>query len=227
MNGIDPRTASLYEQIGIGSKPAETRDAGELGQDAFLQLMTTQLQNQDPFQPMENGEFLGQMAQFGTVSGISELQGAFENMASSLQGNRALQASVMVGRQVLVPSNGAELPAEGGVSGAVELPASAGNVVVGFYNVNGELVHELPLGPQAAGVQHFEWDGTLADGNRAPAGVYEMRAQAQIGEESGAVGTLLAGNVDSVTLGSANGDFTLHVAGIGDVRLSDVYQINE
>ena len=82
MTTINP---SVLEGLGLARKPEVKKE--ELGQDQFLKLMTTQLQNQDPFKPMENGEFLSQMAQFGTVSGIQGLQDSFrsEEHTSELQ----------------------------------------------------------------------------------------------------------------------------------------------
>ena len=74
---------------------------GDLGQEDFLHLMLTQLKNQDPFKPMESGEFLGQLAQFGTVQGLAGLQTSFDSLSSSLVSNQALQASSLVGRSAL------------------------------------------------------------------------------------------------------------------------------
>jgi flagellar basal-body rod modification protein FlgD len=68
-------------QISSKVKPAENG----LGQEAFLDLMVAQLENQDPLNSMESGDFLSQIAQFGTVNGITELQGSFAVLASALQ----------------------------------------------------------------------------------------------------------------------------------------------
>ena len=61
----------------LGVKTQEEAAKGNkktaLGQEDFLKLMTTQLQNQDPFAPMDNGDFIAQMAQFSTVTGITEI----------------------------------------------------------------------------------------------------------------------------------------------------------
>ena len=54
-----------------------------LAQQDFMQLMLTQMQHQDPFQPMENGEFLAQLAQFSTVNGITEMQASLQSLADS------------------------------------------------------------------------------------------------------------------------------------------------
>ncbi len=64
----------------------------------ILELMTEQLQNQDPFKPMENGDFIAQLAQFGTVSGIEDLRTELQNLSGSLFSNQAMQAAGMMGR---------------------------------------------------------------------------------------------------------------------------------
>ena len=89
----DIDTNNIYTQLGL-NQPSDTKTKAndELGQTEFLELMTTQLTYQDPLKPMENGDFLGQMAQFGTVSGISELNNTFSNLSESFQSNQALQA---------------------------------------------------------------------------------------------------------------------------------------
>ena len=95
------------ENLTLKSEPEKSKD--DLDQSEFLKLMLTQIKYQDPLKPMEGGEFLSQLAQFGTVSGIAALQSSFDVFASSLQSNQALQASTMVGRTVLVPGNVAAL----------------------------------------------------------------------------------------------------------------------
>ncbi|TVQ74128.1 MAG: flagellar hook assembly protein FlgD, partial [Chromatiaceae bacterium] len=75
---------NMLEGLGLASTNSSKADKGkrdELGQEDFFKLMITQLQNQDPFEPMESGDFLGQIAQFGTVNGIGELQKSFESIA--------------------------------------------------------------------------------------------------------------------------------------------------
>jgi hypothetical protein len=110
MAGID---ATTLEQAGLARAPtADARANDKLGQEQFLKLMITQLNNQDPFKPLESGEFLGQLAQFGTVSGIQDLQQSFQGLAGSMQSNQALQAAGLVGRSVYVPAQEAWLPPE-------------------------------------------------------------------------------------------------------------------
>ena len=64
--------------------------------------MLTQIEQQDPFEPTSNGEFIAQMAQFSTVSGIGDMQTSLENLSASFGHQQTLQASELVGRDVLV-----------------------------------------------------------------------------------------------------------------------------
>ena len=87
MSSIDSSNTSLnsiLDKLGI-QKPADTNaPSDKLGQADFLKLMTTQLQNQDPFAPMENAEFIAQMAQFSTVTGITEISESLKGMSDQL-----------------------------------------------------------------------------------------------------------------------------------------------
>ena len=101
----------LIDQLGIQKKQQEeAKKKGSLGQDEFLKLMVAQLQNQSPMKPQDNGEFLGQMAQFSTVAGLQDMQKTLDNLSNSLVSNQALEASSMVGRFVRVPGESAHLP---------------------------------------------------------------------------------------------------------------------
>jgi len=196
----------------------------ELGQEQFLELMTTQLQNQDPFKPMESGDFLSQIAQFSTVEGIGDLNDAFSGLSQSLVSNQALQATNLVGRQVLAPTGVAALSQGGSIRGNVELPAASGEVVVNVYDQAGQVVRRLELGSQAAGPVSFQWDGLKNDGQFASPGNYFISAEASIDGRFEAVETVLASEVRSVTL-SNSGGLLLDLDGIGSLDFSEVRQI--
>src|SRR5690606_15555189 len=155
-----------------GSEAKVERDKGQLGQEEFLKLMITQLENQDPFKPLESGEFLGQLAQFGTVSGISNLERAFAGLSESLVANQALQAAGLVGRNVLVRSDLAYLRDGESVDAALRLPQSSTAVHVQILAADGQLVRRIDLGAQDAGTVRFSWDGMTDDGERAAPGRY-------------------------------------------------------
>jgi len=196
----------------------------ELGQEEFLKLMTTQLQNQDPFKPMESGDFLTQIAQFSTVEGVGDLNKSFADLSQSLVSNQALQAATLVGRNVLAPTGLAALAEGGAVSGTAELPAASSEVTVSIYDQAGQAIRRLELGPQAAGSASFQWDGLKDDGQFASPGTYFVVAEASFDGNTEAVETLLASEVRSVTL-SNSGGLLLDLKGIGSLDFEEVRQI--
>jgi flagellar basal-body rod modification protein FlgD len=200
---------------------------GVLSQLDFLNLMMTQLQNQDPTQPMDASQMVSQMAQFGTVQGISNLNTAFSGLSSSLVSNQALQASSLLGHSVLVNGTNGILPQGGNLIGAVNLPNAAQNVQVTITDQNGATVATVPLGSQQAGIVNFAWDGTTNAGTTAPPGNYTISATSSVGNQAASVQTLISAPVLSVTINASGGGApTLNVAGIGNIPLSSVVQIS-
>ncbi len=112
------------------------RDPSELGIDAFLELMVTQLKNQDPSAPMDNTQMLTQMSQFASVSGLDKLNESFADLSSSMTSDQALQAGSLIGREVLVPTDTGYLTSGGTVRGQVELAHSA-DVVIRISDATG------------------------------------------------------------------------------------------
>lgn len=203
----------------------ESKDPSKLGQNEFLKLMTTQLSNQDPFQPMENGEFMGQIAQFGTVNGVNELLTSFQDLASNLQSSQALQASNLIGRQVLVNHNQGYLPTEGDLLGAVELSSSSDDVAVNVFDASGELLGREELGAQPAGLLQFSWDGTTLSGQRAPSGRYRIEVEANYGGNTEALTPQVVDQVRSLTLGGAGQQMQVELQNLGTVSFNQVNQI--
>ena len=213
------------EALGL-SRDLQPEKKEELGADDFLKLMITQFRNQDPFKPLESGEFLGQLAQFGTVSGLSELKQEFQSLSGSLVSNQALQASALLGREVLVNRPTGWLAAEGGgIGGAVDLPSAAQQVRIQVLSSGGAVVRSFDLGPQGAGLARFSWDGLGDGGETLPEGAYSFRAQSITGASQTAVQALVAAPVESVTLGAGQGGLSLSLRGLGEIPFGDVRQI--
>lgn len=194
----------------------------ELGQQEFLKLMTTQLQHQDPFKPMESGEFLGQIAQFSTVSGIQGMQESLAGLSTALTSNQTLQAASLVGHGVMVPGESGYLFQEGGLAGVAELPGS-GDLSVEITDASGQVVRRIDLGTQPAGAASFAWDGLDESGQRMGEGVYGVKATLNAGGANTSVSTQVMGLVNSVSLGS--GGLTLNLFGMDPVALTEVREI--
>ena len=224
MNDIDKTNA--FSQLGLSTtQDSKAKANDDLGQAEFLELMTSQLKFQDPLKPMENGDFLAQMAQFGTVTGINDLNSNFNTLASSFQSNQALQASTLVGRKVLVPAETGYLTDGANLRGAVEIDQAASKVFVTVKNSAGQIVNRQELGQQQAGMVDFEWNGLDNGGTRLPAGEYQIEAEVHRGTEVNAGSTLTVVDVESVTLGKAGQDLTLSVTGLGDFGMNQVRKI--
>jgi flagellar basal-body rod modification protein FlgD len=215
---------TTFDNLGLALKQDTTKSSGAIGQDQFLQLMVTQLKNQDPTKPLDSGAFLGQLAQFGTVSGIQQMQTSLSDLSTSLRSNQALMASGLVGRTVLAPGNVGALTAGVGLGGMLDLPSSASDVAVSITDSSGQLVQRLSLGSQVAGQVPFFWDGTMTNGAAAAPGQYKISAQALSGSDKYAVNTNVLSHVDSVSLGDPKG-MMLNLSGLGPVLVSDVKQI--
>ncbi len=217
--GLPPGLEALALQTQAGQK------SKKLGQDEFLKLMTAQLQNQNPLKPMENGQFLSQLAQFGTVNGIQDLQKSVDTLATALQSNQALQASTMVGRSVLVESSSVVLRSGQPASGTVDLPVASGEVTLNISDANGQLVRSIPLGAQQAGQLAFTWDGLDDRGNTLADGRYQLSAEASINDENTALSTLIEARVESVSLSRDGSGATLNLAGLGAVPMDSVREV--
>ncbi len=161
MSSIESNNQSLnniLEKIGVKSpEGASPQRKSSLGQEDFLKLMTTQLQNQDPFAPMENGEFIAQMAQFSTVTGITEMGQTLKGLSDKLNEFRIATASDLLGNSVLVPGNVVRPNKNGEIHGIIDLPSASSETSVAFFDSSGELVHSADLGPHGRGLVGFEW----------------------------------------------------------------------
>jgi flagellar basal-body rod modification protein FlgD len=210
----------------------QPESSNELGKDAFLKLLVTQMSNQDPLDPQSNSDFVAQLAQFSSVEGLGTLNATVEKMAASFQSSQALQATALVGRSIKVDSKSAQLTETGSVEGTINLPFNASRVDMNVYNAAGEIVAQRPIAVNngeaaqfiSAGELAFSWDGTDNKGNRLPRGSYRFEVLATSGKTVKQVGTSMNANVDSVTVGT-NGSITLNVAGVGAIPMSSVREI--
>jgi flagellar basal-body rod modification protein FlgD len=208
-------------KLGLGVP--QTVKKQELGQDAFMQLMLTQLKNQDPFKPLDSGDFLGQLAQFGTVSGLAGLQSSFDSLSTSLVSNQALQAASIVGRSALVETSTVAIDRGQSVSGGVDVPVATGAVGIAVRDQTGQVVRHLDLGSEPAGLAAFTWDGRADDGSVAPAGRYTFEASYRSDDQVEAGTTLLRAPIDSVRFDSTG--FTVELRGIGELPFAAVREI--
>jgi flagellar basal-body rod modification protein FlgD len=216
---------NTIQSLGLAAPAAQVQKKNQLQQDDFMKLLTTQLTHQDPLKPQESAEFLTQLAQFGTVNGIQELQKSFADFTASSNQEQALLAGNLIGRSALIPSDKAVLAANGTVQGELNLPADASALALQVFNANGQLMRTMDLGPQSTGSLPFQWDGKLDDGvSSADPGLYKIKANAVIDGKTIALETQIAAPVESVTVGGAQGP-QVQFKDLGTYALKDIAAI--
>ena len=238
MNEVGSTSDALQHLSSANKHKPETKGSDELGQKAFLRLMITQLENQDPLSPQENGEFIAQLAQFSSVESLDRLNTNFDGFAQNFMGNQALQASSLVGRSVSVDTDTSFLGEGLAITGLIEVPETTDDLKVDIYSAAGELLDTINIGIAEEGDLALRWNGQYAEVNGKlldwksshegglPPGIYTLKATSSVESDTTQLATYLSANVNSVTVG-ANGNLTLNLAGVGAVKLSDVKQFNE
>ncbi|AZE85337.1 Flagellar basal-body rod modification protein FlgD [Pseudomonas orientalis] len=198
-----------------------------LGKDAFLQLLVTQLKNQNPLSPQDNGAFVAQLAQFSSLEGINTLNDSVNNISSNFSSSQALQASSLVGRSIITQTDKALVDTSKSMTGSVAVTAATGNVSVKIADKDGNVVRTLDMGAQSAGSSDFIWDGKNDNGEVAPAGTYTFAASTKNDKgDAVALATSLPATVTSVTLSKTGGEMLLNLAGgMGSVKLSQIQTI--
>ena len=203
------------------SQAVKKSNGSTLSQADFLSLLTQQMRNQDPTQPMDSSQMVSQLAQIAQVSATQSLQTSFDTLSTALQGNQLLQASDLVGRNVTVPSNAVKLEGTAGVDGAINVGSEGQTASVQILDTAGNLVRTIDLGKPDVGLADFHWDGKDENGQPLPNGTYGIKAQ--VGTT--AVQAYVSGKVDSVGMAGEQGAY-LQVAGFGGVLLGQVARID-
>jgi flagellar basal-body rod modification protein FlgD len=223
--------ANLFSALNPAQAEGVTRsrDVSDMGSDDFLTLMIAQMKNQDPTKPMDQMAFMSQLAQFGTLSGVQELNGAFGEMSNNLTGAQAVQASALVGRSVATDSQMASLAPAGRnengdvvnlLSATVDMGSYSEGGVFQVRDSSGRLVFSGDL-PSGSGHMPVVWDGQAADGSYLPPGDYQVSAQIVRGGAESAARVYGHDTVVSVALG-ANNTVTLNLASGRSIDVSDV-----
>jgi flagellar basal-body rod modification protein FlgD len=229
INAAMVRQRSDTDAAAAQAANAQLAKKTELNQEDFLTLMITQLKNQDPFKPLEPAEYVGQLAQFSSVSGLSDINKQISALTDSLRGNQVLDGAGLIGRTVIAAGDIVYLPdaVEGEVRGAqalIEVPAGASSVQLVVKDSTGALVKSQAL-DNTRGAQVITWDGATNDGSVAPAGAYRIEVVARVGEQNVSLKTSVAARVSSVSLDPATGALMLDTDSLGELAMGDVERV--
>jgi len=223
------RQRSPEEAAAAAANKAANAKKAELNQEDFLTLMITQLKNQDPFKPMDPAQYVGQLAQFSSVSGLADMNKNITALSDSLRGNQVLDGAALIGHTIIaegnqiyryVPEEGEALPTQG----AITVPGGASSVQLVVRDSAGTLVKTQAL-DNRAGLRGFTWDGSTDAGGTAPSGSYKIEVIARVGNENVSLNTSVAAQVSSVALDPANGALTLDTDTLGEIAMSEVERV--
>jgi flagellar basal-body rod modification protein FlgD len=217
-------TSNYYQSLmdsANGTKTSSTSSTADI-QNRFLTLLTTQLKNQDPLNPMDNAQITSQLAQLSTVTGIEKLNTTLQALLQDSQDSQTTQAAALVGKPVMVPGSNLALSSSAAIGG-FELAKDADAVTVTISDSNGAVLRTMSLGSMSSGLHDFTWDGTTDSGATAADGSYKIAVSATAGTDKVATTSLSLGVVRSV-ITNATG-FTLDVGSLGMFTLDDVKQI--
>ena len=184
--------------IGGSVPPLVDNSMKNVGKEDFLKLLVTQLQNQDPLQPMDNTEFVAQLAQFSTLEGITNMDARLGSIGDSMLSLNNFGAAGLIGSEItalgdLVTLNGSSAEI------SYRLQGDAASVKVSILNSTGSPVRQLETGGGATGENSVVWDGRDGDGNALPHGNYTFTVTAARGDGSDVgVDTLLRGVVEEI-----------------------------
>ncbi|WP_298809808.1 flagellar hook capping FlgD N-terminal domain-containing protein [uncultured Sphingomonas sp.] len=194
-----------------------------LGQSDFLKLMTAQMKNQDPFNPVDNTQMIAQMAQFSSLAGITEMSTTLKAISDKLGATTTADAVSYIGKTVLTPGTTAYARTSGGVAGAIELGGAASEVGVTITDANGMVLKNLSLGAQTGGTVSYDWNGKTDAGEDAGAGPFTVSVAASNDGQFVSATNLVWAPVQSVS--TATGQTMLTAPGLGEIPASAVRQI--
>ena len=218
--------------VGVNEKQAATTltssssssdtSAADL-QSNFLTLLVTQLQNQDPTNPMDNSQLTSQLAQINTLSGIEKLNTTLGSISGQITSGQSLQASTLIGHGVMVDGSQILVGSSTTTPFGVDLSQASTSTTATIKDASGAVIQTIDLGAQTAGVHTFQWDGKAADGTTVADGKYTVSIAA-----ANATGQLVAqplnyAYVNGVTTNSSGA--VLDLGTMGTTTLANVRQI--
>jgi flagellar basal-body rod modification protein FlgD len=200
-----------------------TRGMGDMGQEQFLTLMLAQLKNQDPLKPLEPGEFLGQLAQFSTVTGVQGMQSQMVGMVDALRASQTVEGASLIGRAVLSEGNIASFDGQTAVRGTIDVPDTAAAVEVVIRDSLGTEVSRLLRGP-GGGEREYSWAGRGVNGESLPRGTYQVDAMARFADRTEALPVSVLSTVRSITVDGQGAGLLLNTDN-GRIALSSVRHV--
>lgn len=217
-------TINSVTSASTSTSSAASNSMSSLGVNDFITLMTTQLKYQDPTNPQDSTQFIAQLAQFSTVSGVQEMNASISTLVDQLKNSQALNATSLVGHVVLIDADSIDVADGDAVAGVVNTPDNTSNINLIITDDSGQVVRQMSV-TAAEGTSPFVWDGTDDSGEAVAAGTYNIEAIANVAGKSTSLTTSLAATINSVTIDSSTSSLQLNTDTLGSVQMADVKQV--
>ncbi|MEW6379298.1 MAG: flagellar hook assembly protein FlgD [bacterium] len=149
-----------------------------LNKDDFLKLLLTQMQHQDPLNPMDNTEFVSQLSQFSQLEQMYNVNQGLETLADSQNSIYNSLLANLLGKTARIDATKVYLKDQSTVNLNYELADSANRVTVKIFDSDGREVRTIEKPSQDSGMQTIEWDGKGDKGKDLPEGTYTVEITA-------------------------------------------------
>jgi flagellar basal-body rod modification protein FlgD len=200
-SGTSVSALQAIQQSGTATASSSSSTSTDgLDKDAFLKIFLTQMQNQDPLNPMDATDFTSQLAQFSSLEQLYNVNTNLQSLETSSGDSARYQAMDFCGKEVTAKGDQLSLGQDGSANGGFQLQGQA-DCTVQVTDSAGNMVRTIPLGTLSAGQQTFSWDGLDASGNRVASGSYNFSVSATDGTGSSVLAdTTVTGTVTRVNL---------------------------
>ncbi len=214
----------LSSTSGSSASSTTSKSSSGLGMDAFLQLLVTQLQYQDPLSPMDDKEFVAELAQFSSLEQLTEINSGVEGLSKLTQEQQMIGAVNFIGKTI--DATGTAVSVEDGKATSVTftLPEDANTCMVNILDSSKNIVRTVDVGAKTAGEVEFQWDGKDYDGAAVEDGQYQVAVTATNADgDPMKVSTTMRGKV--VGIQQVNGSYYLDIGGGRYAAFTDISNV--
>ena len=212
----------------LRAEAAAPKPEADLDRNAFLRLFTTQLQNQNPLDPMKNEAFVAQLAQFSSLEATTRMSDSLDQFVSTQSSEKIMRGASLIGKNVFANDAVMNQPGGSTLSGYVKLDQAADNVRLSVLDARtGQIVNAMDLGPHVAGEVGFDLNGGSFDGEAAPAGEYLFQAEVVNGDAPHGIPVYGQTRVQGVSFNDELGQVLVEISDGKTLALSEVTRISE
>lgn len=184
----------------------------QMGRDEFLKLLTFQLQNQDPMNPMDQSKMTGELAQFSQLEQLTNLNSKFDNANKTKNLEDKFYAASFIGKKIVTSGSSINIKNSGDPGDVLfKLDGDASKVMIRVLDEKNNIIGEIWKDGMSQGAHQVTWDGVALDGTPSVKGTYKAQVKAwdKLGNEVGSK-TEATGIVQSVTFDSGEPVLTVN-----------------